>query len=136
MLLKTNGRAKNRGNHPTMSMIMNGLLLNLLKAIFYFQYDSLWKSWKTPSNTRRSHDLYDRNGVSLKMEKGGPLFSIGYRQGNDARGAVKPTMCMVDKELGPNRRSSAISYVIENKARSALALKRNGFRTHDVYEAE
>jgi hypothetical protein len=136
MLLKTNGKAKNGGDYPTMSMILNGLLLSLRKAVFCFQYDRLWKSWKILSSTERSHDVYDGKGVSLKIKKAGPLFSIGYPQEIDASSAAKPTICMADKDLEANRHPWANSYVIENRARSALALKGNGFRTHDVDEAK
>jgi len=50
-----------------------------------------------------------------------------------ARCGVEPTMCMMGKGLEAKRLSSMISYVIENKARSSLAPKMNGLRTHDVH---
>ena len=52
------------------------------------------------------------------------------------RFGVEPTMCVMDKGLEANQRFSAILYVIENRTRSSLAPRMNGFRTHDVYEAK
>ena len=117
-------------------MIINGLLTNLIRTVSCFQYDSLWKSLKIVSIPDRTHDVYDRKGVSLKRGKAALLFSIGYTQqneGNCARCSVEPTMCMMGKSLEAERLRSVISYVIENKSRSSLAPKMNGVRTHDVH---
>jgi hypothetical protein len=139
MLLVTKGVSKNQRVYPTISMIISGLLANLSLALHYFQYDSLWKSVEATSNTDRTHDLYDRKGVGLETRKAAPLFTIVYRRGNDAGFAifgVEATIFMVKKELRWNRHSSASFYVVEKRPRSALALKRTAFETHDVYEAQ
>jgi hypothetical protein len=119
-----------------MFMIISELLANLAKAIFYFQHDSLWKSMKLTLNRTGTHDLFDRKGVRLKVRKSCPLFSIRYGQHREANEAVEPTMCMVAKDLAENRRFAAIAHVVENRLRSSLATGSQGFRTHDVYEAE
>jgi hypothetical protein len=137
--LKTNGQAKERSDPPTMCLIINGLAGNLVKIIYFFQYHSLWKSLKIVPNTEQTHDVYDQKGVRLKTGKGQLLFSIGYLQENDANWAsfgVKPTMCMMDKDLAAHWKFSPNLYVIEKRARSSLALKKDGLRTHDVYEAQ
>jgi len=67
-----------------MSMIISVLLKVLRKAVFYFQYDSLWKNLKVTSNVGRTHDVYDQKGVSLKRGKCCRLFSTGYGQENEA----------------------------------------------------
>ena len=137
MLLKTIAMGKNVGRYPTISMIIRGLLANLRKAVYYFQYDSLWKSLKIGSNRELTHDVYDQKWFSVKMRKAGLLFSIIYRQennGNCATFGAEPTMCIVHKDLASNRHLPAISYVVENKTRSFLAPKRSDLRTHDVCE--
>jgi hypothetical protein len=63
MLLKRNGRTRNGGDHPTMFMIISELGANLAKAIFYFQYDSLWEKVEMAVNRARTHDVYDQKGV-------------------------------------------------------------------------
>ena len=139
MLLKTNGRTKKRSFYPTMSMIISVLLKVLRKAVFYFQYDSLWKNLKVTSNVGRTHDVYDQKGVSLKREKCCRLFSTGYGQENEALCAAfctEPTISMMGKYLRANRQFFAIWYVIENKGRSSLASENNGFRTDDVHDRE
>jgi hypothetical protein len=139
MLLKKKGRKEKKGDYPTMFLIISGLFKNLRKAISYFQYDSLWKSQKIASNTERSHDVHDRKGVSLNRGKDGHLFSIRYRQENDGSWntfGAKPTMCMMEKHLRTNQQLPSISYVIEKRTRSSLAVKTNRCQTHDVYEAE
>jgi len=80
--------------------------------------------------------VYDRKGVRRRVVGVGLLFSLGYEKENDENRAafgVKPTMCMAAKDLGKNRQHSAISYVIENRERSSLALKMHDLRTHDVH---
>jgi hypothetical protein len=47
-VIEKKGSTKHEGNYPTISMIMNGLLENLRKAGYYFQYYSLWKSLEPP----------------------------------------------------------------------------------------
>ena len=49
---------------------------------------------------------------------------------------VEPTISMRDKGLVENRGSSLIRYVIENKERSSLTLKRSHSQPHDLHEAE
>jgi hypothetical protein len=117
LLLKTIAMGKNVGRYPTISMIIHGLLANLREAIYYFQYDSLWKSLKIGSNRELTHDVYDQKWFNLKMRKAGLLFSIIYRQENNGNCAVfgaEPTMYMVDKDLASNR----------NFRRSRMLLKR------------
>ena len=136
MLLKTIDGAKNGGDYPTIFMIINGLLTNLIRTVSCFQYDSLWKSLKIVSIPDRTHDVYDRKWLRLKRGNAALLFSIEYRQqneGNCARCGVEPTMCMMGKRLEAKRLRSVISYVIENRARSSLAPKMNGLRTQDVH---
>jgi hypothetical protein len=79
----------------------------------------------------QTHDVSDHKGVSLKRRKHAPLFSMEYLQETDGHCAVKPTMCMIDKDLWANGQGSAILYVIENKTRSFLASKKNDLRSHD-----
>jgi hypothetical protein len=74
MLLKTNGRTKKRSFYPTMSMIISVLFEVLRKAVFYFQYDSLWKNLKVASNVGQTHDVYDQKGVSLKRRNAADCF--------------------------------------------------------------
>ena len=119
-----------------MFMIISELLANLTKAIFYFQHDSLWKSMELASNRAGTHDLYDQKGVRLKVRESCPLFSTRYGQHREAIGPIEPTMFMVAKDLAENRRFAPIAHVIENRPRSSLATGSQGFRTHDVYEAE
>jgi hypothetical protein len=139
MLLKTRGLKKKGSYYPTISMIMNGLITSIRNVIVYFQYHSLLKSPGIASKSDLTHDVYGQKGVSPKTGKAAVLSSIGYRQETDgffATFCAKPTMCLLDKGLSANRYSPAISYVIENKPRSHLALKSNLSRTHDVYEAK
>jgi hypothetical protein len=105
-------------------------------ALHYFQLDRLLKSLPIGRNNHQTHDVYGQKGVSLKIRKKRPLFSIGYRQRNCEGPAAKATMCMSDKNLGARQHSPAISYVIENRARSSLAVKSRSFRTHDVIEVK
>jgi len=137
MLLKTNGRTKNGSFYPTMLMIISLLFEVFRKAVFYFQYDSLWNNLKVALKVGRTHDVYDQKGVSLKSEKACSLFSIGYGQENDGSYAAfraEPTISMVRKDLSVNRQFFAILYVIENKGRSSLASENNGFQTHDAHD--
>jgi hypothetical protein len=127
---------KKQSIYPTMFMIIRELLANLVRSIIYFQYDSLWKINKISSNWAGTHDLYDQKGVRLKGGKHGPFFSTGYGRHPNANGALEPTMCMVAKHLAENRRLPTVTYVIENRTRSSLAARNQGFGTHDVYEAE
>ena len=89
-----------------MFMIISELGANLAKAIFYFQYDSLWEKVEMAVNRARTHDVYDQKGVSSQSGKSRPMFSIGYRHEGDANGFVEPTMCMAAKDLGENRQFS------------------------------
>jgi hypothetical protein len=102
MLLKTVGNLENWRTYPAMSIIMNRLFANLLKAIAYFQHDSLWKKLKIFSHAERTHDVSDHKGVNLKRRKHAPLFSITYPQEKDGNCAVNPTMCMMDRDLLAN----------------------------------
>jgi len=136
MLLKIKERTRNGSDHPTMFMIISGLVANFAKAVFYFQYDSLWKKMKMAANRARTHDVCDQKGVSSQSGKSRPMFSIGYRHEGDANGFVEPTMCMAAKDLGENRQFSRPAYVVENRTRSSLAAENEGFGTHDVYEAD
>jgi hypothetical protein len=127
---------KKEGRIATMFMIISELLVNLARAIFCFQYDTSRKSRQMALNRARTHDLYDRKGVSAKGAKSLPLFSIAYPEHHEANGVVEPTMCMVGEDLARNRPFSAFKYVTENRRRSSLAAGNQGFGTHDVYEAE
>jgi hypothetical protein len=84
MLLIINDKLRNNAYHPTMSMIVRGLFASLCRAIYYFQYDSLWRIMKIVSNTRRSHDVYDQKCFSLKMGIVVVMFSIGYSRQHEA----------------------------------------------------
>jgi hypothetical protein len=123
MLLITKGRFKNGRNYPTMSLIIRGLFSNVRLALYYFQLDSLWESRSIESNNHRTDDVYGQKGVSVKIRKTGPLFSMGYRQQNGESPGAKATMCMSDKSLGSRQHSPAILYLSENKARRSLAVK-------------
>jgi hypothetical protein len=118
---------------------ISGLFANLRLALHYFQYDSPWKSVEATSNADQTHDLYDRKGVRPETGKPTSFFSIVYSRENYARCTVfrfEPTIFMVEKDLSCNRYSSTSCYVIEKRPRSALALKRDAFETHDVFEAQ
>jgi hypothetical protein len=139
MLLKTNGRIEREAVYPTISMIIRRLFENLLKAIYYFQYDGLWKSLGIESNRDQTHDVYDRKWVSPKAKK----FIHCFQQ--DTRRkimdivenlGVKPTMCMVERDLVTNQHFSSSSHVIEKRTRSDLALGTDGSGTHDVFQTK
>jgi len=54
-------------------MIISVLFEVFRKAVFYFQYDSLWKTLKVALNVGRTHDVYDQKGVSLEKRKMLPI---------------------------------------------------------------
>jgi len=90
-------------------------------------------------NSRPTHDVYDQKGFSLRMGKTALLFSMRYSRKNGgvfAAFCVQPTISMTCKDLIPKLHFPRISYLAENMSRSALALKRLGCRTHDVYETK
>jgi hypothetical protein len=136
MLLITKDEAKNQTRYPTMFMILNGLLPNLILALYYFQNDRLWKSRTIRWSTRRTHDVIGRKGDRLETIKLPLMFSILYpdeKTGNFANFAWNPTISMTGNDLLARQDSAAVTYVVEKKQRSVLAFRNRAFRTHDVY---
>jgi hypothetical protein len=112
-----------------MFMIILGLFQNLFFVLFYFQYDRLWKSVQIAATVARSHDVHDEKGVSPKLTKHAPLFSITYGQQSEAtlaRLSAEPTISMTEKDFLANGHFVANLYAIENRTRSYLAQQRNG----------
>ena len=133
------GLDERRKGYPTMSMIISRLFENLFQAIYYFQHDSLWKSMAIASTSDRTHDVYGQKGVSLKAGKSAHCFQqdTGEKMKDGVLNfGVEPTISMTEKELGANRHFPAIPYVIENRIRSYLARRGNGFRTQDLFQTK
>src|SRR6516165_2660000 len=138
-VIDNKGQVKKRKKYPTMPMITRELYVSLCLAVFYFHQDILWKSLQMALSSGPTHDVYDQKGFSLKIGKTALFFSMRYSRedgGVFAAFCVEPTISMTCKDLIPNRHFPRISYLAENRSRSALALKRLGCRTHDVYETK
>jgi len=136
-LLITKARTRNRDLYPTMCMIISDLVQNFQKLLFCFHRDRLWINPKARKSVRRTHDVYNSKGLNTKIPEAPPLYSIRYTEKNSENGASlcpEPTMSMNTKSVRVSGAKASRSYVVEIKARSALAPQGRRSLTHDVLE--
>jgi len=135
LIIKT--RTKNRGLYPTMCMIISYLVEDSQKRPLIFQRDRLWINPKARKSVRRTHDVCNSKRLNTKIREIKPLYSIRYTEKNSENGASwcpEPTMSMNTKSVAVSGAKASCSYVVEIKARSALAPQGRCSLTHDVHE--
>jgi len=136
-LLITKARMKTRGLYPTMCMIISNLVEDSQKRPLIFHRDRLWINPKARKSVRRTHDVCKSKGLNIKIRETPPLYSIRYTEKNSENCASlcpEPTMSMNTKSVGVSGAKASCSYVVEIKARSALAPQGRRSLTHDVHE--
>ncbi len=90
-------------------------------------------------NGRPTHDAYDQKGVTSKHRQTRPLFSIecaGENSQSCAKLWAEPTMSLIANRVRSQSGKATSNHVIEIRARSALALKGNGYQPYDVFESK
>ena len=120
-----------------MCMIISDLVEDSQDRPLNFHRDRLWINPKARKSVRRTHDVYNSKGLNTKIRKTPPLYSIRYTEKNSENGASlcpEPTMSMNTKSVRVSGAKASRSYVVEIKARSALAPHGRRSLTHDVHE--
>ena len=120
-----------------MCMIISDLVEDAQERPLNFHRDRLWINPKARKSVRRTHDVYNSKGLNTKIRKTPPLYSIRYTEKNSENGASlcpEPTMSMNTKSVRVSGAKASRSYVVEIKARSALAPHGRRSLTHDVHE--
>ena len=111
------------GTYPTMFMIISMLAQMRQNLCICFQGDRMRLRAGISKNRRRTHDVYERQGLSLQYRKVPPFFSTGYAEAIAKHCCAKPTISMITKTVEPRRANRSSFYLGEIIIESVLALR-------------